>query len=385
MPSSRFFRGADPGLRLALWLLITLRVGLELAAFASLRLWPAGPASGFWFELVHTGGEPWSELLSLWQRWDALWYEKIVRDWYRPDDFTTHFEPLYPLLGRALALATGAPAVLALLVVASLCYVAAMWLLYRVARLDVGHRPARLAVLLTAFFPAGFFMLAPYSESLFLALTLGAFLAARRGRPWVAGGLGFLAGTTRDVGALLVLPLAYEYLRQRDAAGQRPGPALLAAALPPLGLAAATAYFRAVIGERRSVIEVAGPWGDRLAPPWEALATMWEHVERKADPVGAFSMVALFAFALIAVGVFRRLPLAYSLYVVPYLALMFCRQSEAAPAESIARYLLVLFPCFVMLGLWLARRPALTGAWLAIGLLLQSLLLVRWTHYGFVG
>jgi hypothetical protein len=159
--------------RVSLTLLVALRVGLELVGLASLNLSPPTELNGRWNELVGANGEP--PWLALWQRWDALWYQKIATDWYALGDDTIHFEPLYPLLARIVAFVTGGSMVLAQLVVASLAFVVAAYLLQRLAAREVGEEPARLALLLTALFPAGFFLLAPYTESLFLALTLGAF------------------------------------------------------------------------------------------------------------------------------------------------------------------------------------------------------------------
>ena len=59
---------------------------------------------------------------------------------------------------------------------------------------------ARLAVLVTALAPMSFFLSAVYSESLYLALSVGLFYAARRGRFLTAGLLAALAAATRSAG-----------------------------------------------------------------------------------------------------------------------------------------------------------------------------------------
>lgn len=356
-----------------------MRLGLELVGLASANLTPLGPPNGDWNALVGASGEPLA--LSIWQRWDALWYQRIAEDWYRADDGTVHFEPLYPLLVRATSVIVR-PTVLAQLVVTSAAFVVAAWLFVELARLDVGSEAACLALLLVVAFPAGFFLFAPYTESLYLALSLGAFRLARADRPWLAGACGFVAGCTRTVGAFLVAPLAYSYLERRD----KPGAALLAALGPGLGLALSTAYLRLSTGEHRSMVAVAEPWGDRLSPPWQALAASWEFIwGLGGDPPELVNFVGLLGAIVLAVLVTRRLPLAYALYVWPYLALVASRQSAAAPLESVARYLVVLFPLFVALSGLLVRKPVLAMATLAISLMLQVVLFERWVHFGFVG
>jgi hypothetical protein len=66
--------------------------------------------------------------------------------------------------------------------------------------------------MLLAFSPMAFFFSAVYSESLFLALSVGCIYLARRGRWGLACGLGALAAASRNTGVLLVVPLALLYL-----------------------------------------------------------------------------------------------------------------------------------------------------------------------------
>jgi 4-amino-4-deoxy-L-arabinose transferase-like glycosyltransferase len=65
--------------------------------------------------------------------------------------------------------------VLGQLAVTTIACVVAFVLLYRLTRMDLGRRAAIVAVLLVALSPVGFFLLAPYTEALYLATTLAAF------------------------------------------------------------------------------------------------------------------------------------------------------------------------------------------------------------------
>ena len=109
---------------------------------------------------------------------------------------------------------------------------------------------ARLAVLLTAFAPMAFFFSAVYSESLYLALSVGLFWSARHGRwAWVGRARG-ARRATRSAGMVLLLPALMIYLygpREDRAAGSRASErAARAPPAPALSPATRRAVARAV-------------------------------------------------------------------------------------------------------------------------------------------
>ena len=163
-------------------------------------------------------------------RWDAAWYLVIAHYGYRPDlgAFTssrTAFFPLYPL-GLGTIARAGVPPIAAGVLLSVAALALALYGIHRLTTLELGPsgvagrawsgldgaEVARLAVLVTAFAPMAFFFSAVYSESLYMALSVGVFLCARRGRwAWV-GVLGALATATSSTGVVLLLPAAMLYL-----------------------------------------------------------------------------------------------------------------------------------------------------------------------------
>ena len=378
----------DPGWKLALWLVVTLRVGLGLVGLLSIHVQPITSAGGDWRNLIVPGGDSWHLLLSMWQRYDALWYQQIATHGYQVGNSTAVFYPLYPLTSHITSALLGGQVVVAELAVSSVAFTIGMWLLYRVARLDIGPIAAHLAVLLTALFPVGFYFLAPFTESLYLMLSLAAFWFARNGRPWAAGVAGFAASLTRIQGIFLVLPLAYEYARQRRKQGQRlihlDSIDVVAASLPGLGFLTVLAYDRLVVGVRTSPLGAEANWGYSVALPWNAISHSVSHIVAQGDMVEALNLVSLLGFGLLALWAARKLPLSYTLYVVPYLALLYTHDEFFSPLMSMSRYMMVLFPCFIVLAAWLARRPWLAAGALMTSLLLQVTFFQYWIHFGFV-
>src|SRR5918996_120081 len=225
---------------------------LVVAIFAALS---CGPAAGGLAErnaatfdepaLTRALAEP---VLAPLARWDAAWYLRIADSGYAGSDARAAFFPLYPLLVRALATPFGASPgalLLAAYAVALAAFLAALVLLYRLVSLELGRPLARPTLLLLAVFPAALYFGAPYSESLFLLLAIGAFYAARTGRCAWAGACAGLASGTRSAGLLLLLPLALIWWGSRPRRWADAAWLLLA----PAGIAAYVAWLGLVEGE----------------------------------------------------------------------------------------------------------------------------------------
>ena len=119
--------------------------------------------------------------------WDGWFYVGIARDGYHAaavqgayHDYA--FLPLYPLLVGVLSLPWPALAGVIGVLVSNVAFAVAMVLLYQLGVPLIGRRRAALAAALMAIFPFGAVYAMAYAESLFLALSVGAFLAAERGR-----------------------------------------------------------------------------------------------------------------------------------------------------------------------------------------------------------
>ena len=401
---ARFLAGW--GLPVALY--IGLFVTLEIVGLIAFRIGPREPFAGDWQALTYTG--PFSELLSIWQRWDALWYQHIAETGYRAGE--TAFFPLYPLLGRVASLFFVGNTVLGLLAVSGAAFVGAIKLLGRLVRTEarslVAGAPAEprpgyrvwlplLTILLVATFPTAFFLVAPFTEALFLLLVVASLYFARTGRPWLAGASGFLASLTRAQGVFLTFSLVWEHLLGRGTlawvrgrGGRPPGVELLAALLPALGTVNLIVFQRVVLGEQKTGFEVLSAWGYRMVAPWDAVSAAWTFIKSgHAGPgqaeIELFNVACLVGFTLISIVGARRLALSYWLYAWPSLGLLLTRSMYFSPIMSTARYVVVLFPCFMVVALWLAPRPRLAAFVLVVGFVAQLVMFQYFVRWGFVG
>ena len=314
-------------------------------------------------------------------RWDSVWYLAIAGGGYG-DGAREAFFPLYPLLAKIAGVPLGSALVGGALVSTALLYVALV-VLHRLVALDHDRAVARNAVLVTALFPMSFFFSAVYSESLFLALSVGAVYAARRER-WVwAGALGALAATTRSAGVVLLVPLVLVYLfdggRLRWSARRPLRPDVLWLGLVPLGLAAYCAFLALQGLDAFAPFNAQEVWFRSFAGPfhgiWDGAVAAVEGARQLlsgartpvyfqaagGDPfVVARHNVELFGWLVIVLGAtaaaLRRLPAAYGAYLVAALALPLSYPVGPQPLMSLPRFAAVLFPLAIWTALWMTGR-----------------------------
>ncbi len=154
-----------------------------------------------------------SALTTSWRQWDAYYFLQIARSGYS-DQHLAAFFPLYPALIRLVAWPLNNHFTLAALVVSWLCSWGSYLWLYRLAKREYGVVVARWVLLFFAFCPFAFFSFAPYSEAVFLLISIGAVERARAGHIWQASLLAALGMLARPTGLLLIIPIVLEWGRR---------------------------------------------------------------------------------------------------------------------------------------------------------------------------
>lgn len=340
---------------------VGLRVGLEVLG------------------LLATGGD--AGALDLWARWDAPHFLRIAEVGYRTvgeDRLFIVFLPGFPAAVALVGLVVG-DLVAAGLLVSLGASVGAGWYLYRLVRLDAAHAEARRAVLLLFLFPTGYFLAAPYSEALFLLGVVGSLYAARTGRWGWAGAGGALATVTRLTGIALLPALLWEAWRahRREAEPLR---RLVPLAAAPLGLLAYLGANLGVHGDALAFLDIQrGHWHQRPLPPWRSVVDAANGILQGAS--GDFLFIfagriagAAFAVAVLLLG-WRRLTTGDHVYAWGSLLLVL----SASWLISLPRYLLGIYPLFVVLAHLTRHRPVFWGT-LGIGAAAQAFLFWRYAQ-----
>src|SRR3984957_12646578 len=146
---------------------------------------------------------------------DAGWYQSIAAHGYGAlPRSATRFFPLLPLLDRGLSDVTSLTVGIASLLITNVGSLLVAIGIYALVCAEFADRAlARRAVWLMMLAPPAFVFVMGYSESVLVLLAIAFFVAIRRGSWWWAGLFGYLAGTARPIGCLLVVPALIEVVR----------------------------------------------------------------------------------------------------------------------------------------------------------------------------
>ncbi len=290
--------------------------------------------------------------LERWKHWDASLLATIAEHGYdgapgsEPDAGLPAFFPGMPLVLRAVHLVVGDWTVAGLLI-SFVAGAVAMMALARLAEFEGPPGTGRHAVLALLLWPMAVFLFAGYSESLFLAFAVPAWLAARRGRWPLAAALAAGASCVRITGLFLALALIVEFFARR-----RPVRQLVRQAgwlvLPFVPLVLYSAYQHSRTGDWLAwkSAQEAG-WGRHMVWPWESLVTTWN----SAMGEGRFAWAFRFEIAGAVVGVVLVLVLLYLrrwsefVYVGLQVGALLC----SAYYLSVPRSALLWWPLFILI------------------------------------
>jgi len=344
-------------------------------------------------------------LVKSWYRWDADWYAAIASQGYVNPAFAAFF-PLYPLLERIVGLALLRNVFLAGMLISNLAFLGTLIVLYRFVETEFDSDTARRTTLYLAIFPTAFFFFAAYNESLFLFFVLLSFYAMRRSSWWLAGLFGGLAALTRSMGSLILLVFLYEFTRQVLPQVQSKWherhyyrnltllTGLPASLLIPIGLAVYAYYLDLRFHDPLALIHAQVHW--RIGPtvPWYApgvalksMSTISPFTFTTAHNIIDLTAMVLFLTLLVLcfVGPERFAFSQWSMLVFGLVALLYPLFYPGIPdatgiyydvLPSTQRFVLEIFPCFILLGRF-GRRPWFHQAYLLLSLPLLAFFVLQ--------
>lgn len=324
--------------------------------------------------------------LAMWQNWDAFLLGNIARyGYFGPAGHViphqVAFWPGYPFVVADVHLIVRQWTVSALLV----SLIAGTVAVVALARLAEDYLPGtgQRTVLFLLVSPAAIFLTAGYTESLFLAFALPAWLAARRGRWLMAGLLTAGAVATRVEGLFLLAALAlmaalYAHTRWR---------ALVSLSVAVIPAVAYELYLRAMTGSWMAWMQAESEgWDRHFTGPVACLCTTWSAAfgHGLAAPYAWEFQLEILAVAAglavtIALLAARHWPEAL------FCGLIIATLATSTWYESVPRSLLIMFPLYIALARLSARRPWIGQVYLAVSLPLAAVLALAYLTGAWAG
>jgi len=302
---------------------------------------------------------------------DGEHYLAIAREGYRP--LRHFFFPVYPLLIRYFSFwATNLAGFLTgAIFISHTSFFLAILGLQKLLKLD-GHNFYKV-VLILLIFPTSFYFAAAYTESLFLMLAVWSFYFARRSKFLFASLLAAVAGATRVIGVVLIVSIAVEwYVQQKPSFNfKRALNISMYLFVMALGLFVYLWYLYDQTGDPLVFIHKVGIYGGQRSSSFVMLPQVFYRYLFKIIPALNFYWPVIFTtylelfmavlfLILVVVGYFK---LRFSYWI--YLFGGFLIPTLSGSFSSLPRYVLVLFPGFMLIAQIAKKLPKIVNYILA--------------------
>lgn len=320
-------------------------VVVGVAVMISARL-PQHVPAGFINPLI--GTEPY--IVDKLIKWDAHWYIYIAEAGYTAQSLV--FFPATVIVIKLLAL-SGISYAKAGLLACNIFAFLSFWALYVLFRLDASGEQAFKAVLFYGLMPTSFFLNSVYTEPLFITFAAVCLYFGRKGCWWRSGISAALAALTRNVGIILVVPMVIEWAIQT--LYKREKHSWVPLLLPIIAITAFMAYNYVLTGDMLEFVHAQSGWGREWGLPW---VNLWKNIVMNTFLIpdwepGRFLdtiMVVSALIGLIIPTLSARYSVRPSYLIMAWLWLMLPLVSTSAyyPLYSLSRFVLVIFPLYII-------------------------------------
>lgn len=359
------------------------RVFLFISVWVGSQLFPFSPRFPYTDILLIPSQLPswvWS-----FANFDGVHYLTIAQKGYTAQ-FTQVFFPLYPLVISFITFITPFKNLIVNgLFISNIFFFFSLILFWKLLVLDYKKDTILWALLFLLFFPTSFFFGALYTESLFLFLILSSFYLARKKNWWLAAILGGIASGVKLIGIFLLPALLWEWKKKKSNVLRSP-----ILYLVPLGLISYMFYLQVQFGDflyfwhAQPVFGAERTGGSIIFLPqviWRYIKILWT-----VSPVLEsywISFLELFttvlSISLLVIAHTKKVRFSYLIF--SWLAIII--PTLTGTLSSMPRYILIIFPIYIVLALQ-KRRLGKIGL-LSLFCLLLFILTVLFTRGHWVG
>jgi hypothetical protein len=352
-------------------------MAINFFAFLSANRFNLEPDTAYTWISVQWWPESSNSFLNLHARWDSWFYIDIAENGYSCAEgelCNSVFFPLYPLLIRIFSFLPGINYYLAGFLISNLCIFGAVIVFYKLLLLKYSRQIAEKAVWFLLIFPTSFFFTNIYTESLFLLLSLSCFYFIFKEKWKMAGIMGLLASFTRVTGFLLFFPMLWEFFR-KEKKKYKEIPWLI---LPLLGPLIFFSYHWKKFGDFFLFFKVEKLWGR------EILSLNGDHLDLLTNPakINLFLDLFILLFVLVSIiFVWKKIRRSYAVYM----GLSLFVPLSTGTLMSSNRYVLVLFPIYILMAVWADKKPEFEKIYTIISVLLLALYIILFVNNYWAG
>lgn len=357
--------------RVIIFFLLWLALINIFAWLAFNRIYITEPDKSQYYQGESFPRPPKVDFLKMHARWDSDWYIELANSGYtysfdKTIQSNANFFPLYPLVMRTIGggirkifsfpIDLYKSYVLAGILISVLSLLVAVVFLFKLISLDFEEEIAFRAIVFLLIFPAAFFLVSVYSESLFLAVSVLSFYLARKRKWFLSAFFGAFATLTRPVGILLIFPHLIEFLKQKKKSKNYLFLGNLF--LMPLALFLFSYYFYKQFGDPLAYIHAQEAHGrisflETFTNPLVLIKSFFSQFSFALDFTSASAANILFEifftfWSLILSLKLLKIRASYAVYCL----LTILMTISGGVFASQARYLLVLFPIFILPAIW---------------------------------
>ncbi len=310
--------------------------------------------------------------------WDGNWYLSISKDGYfiKPgEESNVVFFPLYPLTVKMVKTITALPWETAGMLVSIMAIILATSFLYKEIKEQWDKDTAKRSLFYMLIFPSAFFFSIVYTEALFILLAILCFYNLRKEKWWLAGLMAALATLTKTMG-IIFLPislLAY-ILKYRKVRAN-----VLWLMLPIVSLGAWMIYCHYQLGDFLSFVHGQQFFhrpvgGFSWSGLWSAI-TIGDKTIMFIDSLSGLLAIITGIILLI----WKKF--TYALYVVLGVLIPIV----SGTWQSMNRYVLVLFPMFIVLAIFGKRYTWFHYFYSLVMPMLLAMHIIQFVHFAWAG
>lgn len=302
-----------------------------------------------------------------WANFDGEHFIALAQFGYQ--EYTQAFFPLYPIIMSVVMYYHGEtiPNLAKTgLVMTTISFVSALIFFYKLLKLDYSSKFSLGVIFLLIIFPTSFYFNAVYSESLFLLLILGSFYFFRTQKFFWAFVFGFFSCLTRVFGILIFISFLIDIFVYKISIKKSFWVFLI-----PLGLLSYMVYLYLTVGDPLAFYNlqlIVGEQHQRGIVFYPQILFRYLKILTTADlsPLLTTIMlelaVGIIFFALPVIGYFKKIRLSYLFFAF----FGFLLPTIQGSFSSLPRYVLVLFPSFIILALMVKPLPIFLKISLAV-------------------